>query len=729
MTTSSTRSPLLQGSLPHLPSQISRSTHPPHRPGQPSNLAPSTRSLAPAYSPHPSELYPGPKNRLFLSLRSGIEGEIDWALPRLVLASHEQLETFNLAGWVDSVAALQYWPERWVEMLEREAAYDHLKSQHHGYEEVMKMGVVEDEVKYEKALGAIPEWTKDPKISLRASNSLQILRNASLSPNNANIIARQTFLSFLARFFSLPFDFILSLSLRDPEPIQHILVILNSIYPHLPTSEHISKVFSITLPRLLIETRDLALIQCLLPLLIVSQNMPGLSQPPENFISHLLRLLTLSPVRLLEMVLDLLISLTANTTHARTILTMSDFAQHLKVLTSLLEYAAKPYQVGFEPRQGTQGLLVRNPAGSAAQADEASKRRAMDREQAQKIMLTQGGKGVDVEVGDKPVILSNITKARLYAMREPIRSIQWMHEIFVYSSIAHLPQVTFWHAYREFFASPAAVEQMLSASEVIKNVTIAFPGASARVWTDATGSQKFVIAGIGFRKGSDEEDRFSCLWRSCPRLVHPTNPTQLFEHLISHLPSSSTSTSCEWATCSYSPCTISHLTTHLPIPSSTLIPEYLSIHPSDSNLTLASSKITDRPIPPPPKTHRLIFTAQVTPIDSRRLPTGVAFLTSLIIRNLARALRSDMLAASPDVQEEKRKHLQEERFGLPMPEFVAKLEEEEEAAEKREEDEMLNEKQRERAKRGFELVEGKIGDVIMGNMVGLGQYLSEAWGW
>lgn len=77
-----------------------------------------------------------------------------------------------------------------------------------------------------------------------------------------------------------------------------------------------------------------------------------------------------------------------------------------------------------------------------------------------------------------------------------------MHQAFVYSSTAQVLQVTFWHAYRDFFTNPACVEPMLSASDVIKNVTAAFPGASAKVWTDASGAQKFVIAGVGFRKRS-----------------------------------------------------------------------------------------------------------------------------------------------------------------------------------------------------------------------------------
>jgi chromatin structure-remodeling complex subunit RSC9 len=79
-----------------------------------------------------------------------------------------------------------------------------------------------------------------------------------------------------------------------------------------------------------------------------------------------------------------------------------------------------------------------------------------------------------------------------------------MHESFVYSSHAQLLQVTFWHAYREFFNNPAVVEQLLSASEVIKNVQVAFPAAQAKLWSDERGEKKFVIAGLGFRKGSCE---------------------------------------------------------------------------------------------------------------------------------------------------------------------------------------------------------------------------------
>ena len=82
-----------------------------------------------------------------------------------------------------------------------------------------------------------------------------------------------------------------------------------------------------------------------------------------------------------------------------------------------------------------------------------------------------------------------------------------MHECFVYSSHAQVLQVTFWHAYRDFFSNSKVVEQLLSASEVIKNVQVAFPAAQAKLWADERGEKKFVIAGIGFRKGGGEYTR------------------------------------------------------------------------------------------------------------------------------------------------------------------------------------------------------------------------------
>lgn len=77
----------------------------------------------------------------------------------------------------------------------------------------------------------------------------------------------------------------------------------------------------------------------------------------------------------------------------------------------------------------------------------------------------------------------------------------------------------------------------------------------------------------------------------------------------------------------------------------------------------------------------------------------------------------------------KRKHLVEERYGLPIPESVLREEEEEERNATVEEEEGMNLKERLRAQRAFESVEEGLLKVMEENMSGLGMYLGETVGW
>jgi chromatin structure-remodeling complex subunit RSC9 len=79
--------------------------------------------------------------------------------------------------------------------------------------------------------------------------------------------------------------------------------------------------------------------------------------------------------------------------------------------------------------------------------------------------------------------------------------------------------------------------------------------------------------------------------------------------------------------------------------------------------------------------------------------------------------------------DEKKKQLQEERYGLPIPDSVL-LEEEEEARNlvKASED-VMTFGQRERAMSAFQCVEERVLDVLETNMGGLGSYLTLVVGW
>lgn len=365
---------------------------------------------APTYIPSGRQLEPGSKNPLILALRSSIPDEVDWALPRLIVASYDHPDRFLLEKYIDSLPALLEWPLIWLEDLERAAALNEARKQ--GYKGL--------------ALAAVPEWTVDPATETRAVNSLLVLRNASYVGINAKHITSKAFIGFITRFFALPYDFLLDIILRSPEPIQHILVTLQAVTPFLPPSPPVLHLLSSTLPAILVDTRDMSILHLLLPLLISALLIPTLPPLPPTLAPHLLLLLSLSPPStILDLTLDLLISLTVTPGPARIVLASPNISAHLKHLVRLLEHGARQTSASFDPQTWTMGGLARNPASTVWAAEEASKRRAAEREEAQRRIQVYGQGSVVGEVGDRPPGLADTIKARLYKMKEPERSVAW----------------------------------------------------------------------------------------------------------------------------------------------------------------------------------------------------------------------------------------------------------------------------------------------------------------
>jgi chromatin structure-remodeling complex subunit RSC9 len=194
---------------------------------------------------------------------------------------------------------------------------------------------------------------------------------------------------------------------------------------------------------------------------------------------------------------------------------------------------------------------------------------------------------------------------------------------------------------------------------------------------------------------------------------------------------------CEWSSCGHVPITLSHVCTHLPLTNQIPVAEQVTIHPSSALSDDPFHNILSRPPPPLSRHYKLHFTASITPTDSRHHPIGVTYLTSLLLRNIARTLRSDLTSALPadagltqEAKAERKKHLQADRFGLPIPDNVLKEEEEEEkeAGSIGGEVAGINSMELERARLAFESMEPRILEVIEGNMSGLAQYLGECAG-
>lgn len=515
--------------------------------------------VASPYSPHPGELQAGPRNRLWLALRSGIDSEVDWSLPRLILASFDQLELFRLDMWPDSVNSLLTFPIAWLEEMEKEAALVELRRRK-GDTKTSDAGNGGD-IREKMVLGIVSEWTRNVELETRAINSLLVLRNASFTSNNARTISKPNFVDFLIRLFSLPAEFLLDLSLRQPEILQHVFVLVQATFPYLAPPPHQSKsngdattqttisttslperkllaALSRTMTTIIIETRDAGVLHNLLPILISAFQLPNIPLPPPDLIPYLLKTLTLgNPPPLLDLSIDLLISLTQNSTNSRSILADPLISAHLRNMVLLLEHSERKTSAAWEAPGQYHGMVVPNPASSSGMVEQASKRRKVEREAAQKIIESGNPMGVVVDVGDRPPSMTASAKNKLFAMKEPARSINWyvlllhqspshllrlrnkgqdtdtllrMHENFVYCSNSTILQVTFWHAYRDFFSALPSTDQMLSASEVIKNVTVAFPCASAKVVQEPSGN-KFVISGLGWRKASGESsDSATC---------------------------------------------------------------------------------------------------------------------------------------------------------------------------------------------------------------------------
>lgn len=376
--------------------------------GAPRGMMP--RPAASPFGPTGDELRPGQRNRLFLALRSGVDDEVDWALPRLVLGSYDR--DMQLEQYLDSDTILCEWPAVWVDELEREAAY---------------RTALRNPDQHREALGAVPDFTRHPVTEARATYSLQVLRNLSLvQGNNARHLSRGRFLDVLLRIFSLPMDFLLEVAQRTPEPILHLLVVLQRSFEFLHPSPEALHVLNEVLPTLTMHSRDIAILSSVLPILVKVYSNAYFNPPPDGFIQHMLYLLTLTgSTELLELVLDLLAAMVPMPQHSRAILSEPSFPAHLRTLVGLLEYGSTAQKINFQPPPALRGRDVINPACDIQLARQACLLRRAEREADESRMEMFGGPGVFREVGDEaPQLAPSITN-ELYHMTETKRSVAW----------------------------------------------------------------------------------------------------------------------------------------------------------------------------------------------------------------------------------------------------------------------------------------------------------------
>lgn len=93
----------------------------------------------------------------------------------------------------------------------------------------------------------------------------------------------------------------------------------------------------------------------------------------------------------------------------------------------------------------------------------------------------------------------------LCSLNEPMRATSWLRCCFERSVSAEVTQILLWKTYEQTFSEQVkqSDRKLITAVDFIKNVSNAFPGASALVVVDeATSKKKFVIRGIQPRKAA-----------------------------------------------------------------------------------------------------------------------------------------------------------------------------------------------------------------------------------
>ena len=280
-----------------------------------------------------------------------------------------------------------------------------------------------------------------------------------------------------------------------------------------------------------------------------------------------------------------------------------------------------------------------------------------------------------------------------------------MNKIFENAHGAELTQVTFWTLYKDTF-TPYTDYPMLQAADIIRNVTIEFPEASASVVNDGGPgtSPRFVIQNIRRRLKPPSPFRFRCRWNGgtpCSE-VPPDSPSKLYDHVLSHLEKASDAVpddrmdtdsppsadaKCHWASCKHEAASVGalrqHVLTHIPpstpAPKNPCQPHAITLPHTDSTAsgngkpapadeaTAAVNALT-RPPPPPPTS----FVKFRGPPDAVRDPPSAAALLALYsLRMLFWASFADNIVSAAPVHDG-------DRFGFPaLPSIQQDLEKEE----------------------------------------------------
>ncbi|KAH9898210.1 hypothetical protein C8Q73DRAFT_788413 [Cubamyces lactineus] len=448
-----------------------------------------------------------PNNRMLLSLRSGIDSEVAWALDRLCrLCQNEQFMLRAIPGLTD---ALFEWPEWYTKEGAKQYSDDSI-------------------------FFAVPP--EKERRRRHAIESLFILRNAAMHPSNGEELA----------IHPNTRDLILC-ALHELKPntdancefLLYVIEILQSIATNivLPPPNASPKASPIgPLQQIAGFSSNRSLIIAALTALTIMYSNP----------SNVTHLTSESPA--LETSMNVL----------PLILDKELIDAALNFMYAHLSYPPMTKAFLLHPRMpGTLRLLV-----SLILADQLEENVSFEIGMPVYTAPAQSYVARDHELTKEEL-------DKLVSISEPQRCYEWMKTMFVAKAEGELTQVDFWNLYKDVFLPFQDRYPLLVASDVIKNVTTVFPQAQAMVLPGPP--QRFVVRGVDRRKDLSANAHYKCRWdRShCSAEVFASTDA-LYEHILDqHLtPFEGAHMPCLWATCQQSDITKAqmrgHVLTHLP---------------------------------------------------------------------------------------------------------------------------------------------------------------------
>ncbi|KAL0579455.1 Chromatin structure-remodeling complex protein rsc9 [Marasmius crinis-equi] len=534
---------------------------------------------------------PSPSNRMVLSLRSGIDSEIGWALDRLCrLCRNEQFFLRPIPGLTN---ALFEWPEWFVREGYKEA-------------EVASMNLF------------APNSTAMRR-RRHALESLFVLRNSSLFDQNSNDFAEnprtmpliQNALHNLNPELDSHYEFALHCIDLFQSVGASYTVPSTSAPPKTNILPPLLQILSTSSNRTLI----IAALSAVNLIFSNPQNILHLT-PDSPALEAAIRYLPLFVDKpLLEACLNYLFVHLSSTSMLRAFLLHPMMPSVLKILVDILIFEEVDEDVTLD----VTGTINTVPSTVYTTHDH------------------------------------ELTKAELDGLLdtpEPQRCYDWMKAMFVSKTDGEVTQVDFWNLYKDTFSQYADRHPLLVASDVIKNVNFVFPHAQAMVIPGPP--QRFVVRGVDRRKDTVVADKLRCQWdrSQCPHESFGSH-NDLCKHLLAHLDSLSddaTDCGCLWSTCPRAGITKkslrSHVLTHVWSPQS---PDK---HPSQSDTITLSSPTSKYPIPqpttrPPPAPRSTVISYKRPAAD----PPSSSLTALLCIRILFRSSFTSTEAA-PRVDED-----------------------------------------------------------------------------